>query len=79
MQQTVDQVLEAALSLTDEDQLRLVSALTAAVEERGLRPFDDWWLGEIRRRSAEYDAGNVPAIPWSEVKARARRQVSNSE
>jgi putative addiction module component (TIGR02574 family) len=79
MQQTIDQVLEAALSLPDEDQLRLVSALTAAVEERGLRPFDDWWLGEIQRRSAEYDAGNAQAIPWSEVKERARRQVSGRE
>ena len=59
MQQNVDQLLEAALSLPDEEQLRLVSALTAAVEERGLRPFDDWWLGEIERRSAEYEAGGV--------------------
>jgi putative addiction module component (TIGR02574 family) len=79
MQQNVDQVLQAALSLPDEDQLRLVSALAAAVEERGLRPFDESWLGEIQRRSAEYDEGSVQAISWSDVKARARRQVSNGD
>jgi len=79
MQQNVDQLLQAAMSLPDEDQLRLVSALAAAVEERGLRPFDDWWLGEIQRRSAEYDAGSVQVISWSEVKERARRQVSDCE
>jgi putative addiction module component (TIGR02574 family) len=73
MQQNVDQLLQAALSLPDEDQLRLVSALAAAVEERGLRPFEDWWLEEIQRRSAEYDAGTVQAIPWSE---RARKTLS---
>jgi putative addiction module component (TIGR02574 family) len=79
MQQNVDQLLQAALSLPDEEQLRLVSALAAAVEERGLRPFDDWWLAEIQRRSAEYDSGNVQAIPWAEVKERARRQVSDRD
>jgi putative addiction module component (TIGR02574 family) len=75
----VNQLLQAALLLPDEDQLRLVSALTAAVEERGLRPFDDWCLGEIQRRSAQYDAGNLQPISWSEVKERARQQVSSRD
>jgi putative addiction module component (TIGR02574 family) len=75
MNQTVEQLLQAALKLPDEEQLQLVSALTAAVEERGLRPFDDSWLEEIQRRSAEYDAGAVQAIPWAEVKERARQRT----
>jgi putative addiction module component (TIGR02574 family) len=75
MTQAVAQLLQAALKLADEEQLQLVSALTAAVEERGLRPFDDSWLEEIRRRSTEYDAGSVQPIPWSEVKERARQRV----
>jgi putative addiction module component (TIGR02574 family) len=78
MNPAVEQVLQAALQLPDEDQLQLVSALTAAVEERGLRPFDDSWLEEIRRRSAEYDAGSVQAIPWAEVKERARQRASRN-
>jgi len=75
MNQAVEQLLQAALKLPDEDQLQLVSALLAAVEERGLRPFDDSWLEEIKRRSAEYDAGTVQPIPWAEVRERARRKV----
>lgn len=75
MNQTVEQLLQAALKLPDEEQLQLVSALTAAVEERELRPFDDSWLEEIQRRSAEYDSGSVQAIPWSEVKGRARQRT----
>jgi len=75
MNQAVEQLLQAALKLPDGDQLQLVSALSAAVEERGLRPFDDSWLEEIRRRSAEFDAGSVKAIPWAEVKERARQRV----
>jgi putative addiction module component (TIGR02574 family) len=75
MNQGVEQLLQAALKLPDEDQLQLVSALTAAVEERGLRPFDDSWLEEIGRRSAEYDSGSVQAVPWAEVKERARQRA----
>ena len=73
MNQAVEQLLQAALKLPDEEQLQLVAALLSAVEERGLRPFDDAWLEEIRRRGAEYDAGAVRPAPWAEVKERARR------
>ncbi len=78
MNQAVEQVFQAALKLPEEEQLQLVSALAAALEERGVRPFDDAWLEEIRRRSAEFDAGTVRPIPWSEVKERARRRVSEN-
>ena len=48
MSQTVEQLFQAALLLlSDAEQLQLVSALNAAVEERGLKPFDDSWLEEI--------------------------------
>lgn len=76
MTQAVHQLLESALALPDEEQLQLVAALLAAVDERGLRPFDDSWLAEIQRRSAEYDAGAVQPIPWAEVKERARREAA---
>lgn len=75
MNQAVEQLLQAALKLPDEDQLQLVSALTSAVEGRGLRPFDDSWLEEIKRRSAEFDAGTLRGVPWSEVKERTTRTV----
>ena len=77
MNEQLDRILDAALALTDEDQLRLLDALGAALDERGLRPFDDSWLGEIRRRSAEFDSGSVKSIPWAEVKARARRRLES--
>ena len=76
MSQGVQDILQAALTLSDDEQLQLVAALIAAVDERGLRPFEDSWLDEIQRRSAEYDAGLVRPIPWSEVKERASRAES---
>jgi putative addiction module component (TIGR02574 family) len=76
MSETVEQLLQAALALPDDEQLQFVAALAAAVDERGLRPFDDSWLPEIQRRSAEYDAGTAKPIPWSEVKQKARRRIA---
>ena len=73
MSHGVQHLLDAALALSDEEQLELVAALTAAVDERGLRPHDPAWLEEIDRRSAEYDAGLAQPIPWDEVRERARR------
>jgi putative addiction module component (TIGR02574 family) len=76
MSQNVEQLVQAALALPDEEQLQLVAALVSAVEERGLRPFDNEWLEIVERRSAEFDAGLVQSIPWSEVKQRSRRRVA---
>lgn len=75
MSARVDQLLESVLQLPDEEKLELLSALTTAIEERGLRPFDEIWLEEIERRSAEYDAGKMTAAPWDEVKQRVHRKV----
>jgi putative addiction module component (TIGR02574 family) len=74
MSQRVEQLLEAALALPEEDRVELVEALIAAFDQGQERPFDTSWLPEIQRRSAEYDAGAVRPIPWSEVKGRARQQ-----
>jgi putative addiction module component (TIGR02574 family) len=74
MSQGVEQLFQAAMALSDEEQLQLVAALIAAVDERGLRPFDDACLAEVQRRSMEFDAGGVQPTPWVSVKERARRE-----
>ena len=76
MTQAVHQLLQSALALPENEQLQLLSALAAAVEEQGLRPFDDVWLTEIQRRSAEFDAGGVPTYSWAEVRERARQEIA---
>lgn len=72
MNAEVNHILQAALALSDEDQLRLLAALSAAVDERALQPFAESWLAEIERRSSEYDAGGIRPLSWAEVKERAR-------
>jgi putative addiction module component (TIGR02574 family) len=71
MSPATEQILQAALSLPAEERLELIDALLAFQEED--RPLDEAWMKEVRRRSAELDAGSVTPIPWSEVKKQLRR------
>lgn len=77
MSPNVAQLFQAALALSDREQSELAAALVAAVDERGLLPFDDSWLEEIRRRSDRYDAGESTTIPWEVVKERSRGRASS--
>jgi hypothetical protein len=73
MSPVAEQLFQAALALPEEDRWELLDALLAAQDQADRLPFDPAWLGEIRRRSAEVDAGAVPLTPWSVVRERVRR------
>ena len=68
-------VFSAAQSLPASDRIRLIDALWESC------PPDEWpcpseeWIAEAQRRSAEYDAGHMPASPWPDVRDRARRKA----
>ena len=67
-----EQLLQSALALPAAEQVELVEALIAGLDEADPQPLDDGWMAEIRRRSAEFDAGKVTPVPWSVVRERAR-------
>jgi putative addiction module component (TIGR02574 family) len=70
MRAKVDQLLQAALTLSEADRIQLVESLMATLEPENAARFDDAWRTEIQRRSDEFDAGLVRPVPWSEVKKR---------
>lgn len=72
---SLQEVLEAACSLPEEDRLELVDELIATLEPEDKPPLDEEWVAEIQRRSREYDAGRMPAVPWDVVKDQARKRV----
>ena len=73
MSTTIEDVLDAALGLPDEERIELVEALITSLEQPGSPPFDDEsWRPFIRRRLEELTTGATRSIPWSEVKRRAR-------
>jgi len=77
MSPTAEQVLQTALALPATEQIELVEALIAVLDEADPQPLDAAWMAEIRRRSAEYDAGGVMPIPWPVVRDRTRGQESH--
>ena len=72
MSPSTEQVLRTALSLPAAEQVELIEALIAALDQADPQPLEEAWLAEIRRRSGEYDTGKVTPIPWWVVRERAR-------
>lgn len=67
-----EQILQSALALPQVEQIELIEAIIAALDVADPQPLDETWMAEIRRRSAEFDAGKVKPIPWPEVRERSR-------
>ncbi len=68
-------LLAEASRLPLGERIQLIEALWDTVPEESLPPLSDAWIAEIERRSAEYDAGSVQAVPWEQVRADALRRA----
>ncbi len=68
-------VLSAANQLPIVEKVQLIEALWNTVPEENLPPLSDEWLAEIRRRSDEFDSGQVATVPWETVRAEAMRRI----
>jgi putative addiction module component (TIGR02574 family) len=76
MSSLTENLLHDALALPEEDRFELVEALIASFQSEHHPPFDESWREIIYRRSAELRSGKVSAVPWEEVKQRAREKAS---
>jgi hypothetical protein len=75
MSPATEQILQAAMALPETERWELVSALLAEDPPAEWASPDLAYFAEIRRRSAEIDAGSVESSPWSVVRERAWRRV----
>jgi putative addiction module component (TIGR02574 family) len=75
MSLTTAQLLDAAMTLPDEDRLELAEALLASLQPPDRSSLDESWREVIRRRSAELRDGQVAGVPWEEVRRRARERA----
>jgi putative addiction module component (TIGR02574 family) len=73
MSRAVDELYEQASQLPVEDRAELAGLLFESIEEEADDGVEEAWAAEIERRIAEYRAGRVKTIPWSEVRARLHR------
>lgn len=75
MNPTMENLLNTALALPNEDRVELVEALIASLPPEDRPPFDESWREVIQRRSAELRSGQVTPVPWAEVKRQAREKA----
>lgn len=75
---TVEDLANVACNLDPGDRLRLIERIWDSL------PPDQWpapsaaELAEVQRRSAEFDAGQVAASSWEDVRERLSRRINGN-
>ena len=72
MTRAVEELYEEASHLPVEDRAELAGRLLESIDapDEGV---EEAWATEVERRMADYRAGRVKTIPWSEVRAHLHR------
>ena len=73
-----DSLFADASQLPINARIRLIEALWDTLPENAMPPISDEWIAEIQRRSAEFDAGSVQAIPWEQIRAEAVQRLNGA-
>jgi putative addiction module component (TIGR02574 family) len=66
------QIRDEAMQLPERERRELAEELLESVDAGTGESWEESWLAEVRRRSAE---GHDDARPWSEVKAGVLRRI----
>jgi putative addiction module component (TIGR02574 family) len=69
----VDEPYKKASELPAEDRAELAGLLLDSVADEPDEAVEDAWQAEVERRVAEYRAGSIKTISWSELRARMHR------
>ena len=73
MTRAVQELYEKASELAPNDRAELAGLLLESIEEPADEGVEEAWAAEIERRMADFRAGRVKTIPWSELRARLHR------
>ncbi|MDP9361594.1 MAG: addiction module protein [Acidobacteriota bacterium] len=74
MSATVDDLFAKAAVLSDEERAALAGLLIESLESGPSEPgVEGAWAREIERRMADYRAGRVQTVGWSELRERLHR------
>ncbi|MEA2339240.1 MAG: putative addiction module component [Thermoanaerobaculia bacterium] len=75
MSAMVDDLFAKAAVLSDEERASLAGRLIESLESGPTPPgVEEAWAAEIERRMADYRAGRVQTVGWSELRARLHRE-----
>jgi putative addiction module component (TIGR02574 family) len=74
MMRDAAELLRAALALPAEVRASLAGHLIASLDTDMDEGAEDAWSAEIARRVREIESGDVPLVPWTEVRRRLLAQ-----
>jgi putative addiction module component (TIGR02574 family) len=79
MMASVQDILNAAQSLSSAERAQIIYALWGTVSPGDWAPPSDACVAEAQRRSEALDAGQMTASSWLDVRQRVRRQAGFDE
>lgn len=75
MARAISEIEKEIRNLARPEQERLLRALLEELDGPNDPDADRAWLDEVKRRSADYDAGSIKPIPAEEVFERVRSRL----
>ena len=70
-----DQILAEALTLSEKQRVNLADDLWFSLNGMTQKEIDRAWFREVKKRWAEYERGEVEAIPLDQVMREARQRL----
>jgi len=78
MERNLKEVFQEAARLPEKDRATLAGLLIETLDPISEPDVEAAWSEEIKRRTAEIEAGNVELIPWEEVRVELFGQPNES-
>jgi putative addiction module component (TIGR02574 family) len=72
MRSAVEEVVQRALKLDEEERAEVASRVLASLEE-GDAAAEAAWDAELERRANEMESGAVEGIPWEDLREKLMR------
>jgi putative addiction module component (TIGR02574 family) len=77
-QQALD-LLQKALSLSEEERAALADSLLASLDGTVDEGAEKAWEQEISRRIADIDSGKAKTVPWEEVRGKLSSRLTHDK
>jgi putative addiction module component (TIGR02574 family) len=72
MKSGVEEVVQKALELDEDERAEVASRLLDSLEQRDAAA-DAAWISELERRAADLESGTVKGVSWEELRERLIR------
>jgi putative addiction module component (TIGR02574 family) len=79
MTQRASELLQKALSLSEEERAELAGSLIESLDATVDQAAEAAWNEEIARRIADLDSGKAKTIPWEVVRSRISSKLSHGK